>query len=350
MAIACAGLLFAGPAIASANAAPSVGNAPIRAGLLARLPDHRVINVRCAGSGKPTVLLEGGWAASSLGWARVQALVAPRRQVCSYDRAGYGFSDPGPLPRDGAAIARDLDLALRAAGIGGPFIVVGHSAGGLYMRLFADRRPRDVVGMVLVDPSVEYQDSRFAMVFGPGAGSLAPLRVRTERCLSAAEAGSLPSSDAALAPCAPAPKPSEPAASAAARLAEAKRPSLWRTELSELDNLWTLTSDEVAAGRRQYGDLPLIVLTAEGTSSGAPAAVRTRVSGFWAGLHAEVAARSTRGSQRTVPGSSHLMTVDRPDAVAAAIEEVAAAPRSVGGGMKREDEARPSQDSHVEKN
>ncbi|MDB5482039.1 MAG: hypothetical protein JWO83_3092, partial [Caulobacteraceae bacterium] len=283
------------------------------------------------------------------GWAKVQALVAPRRRVCSYDRAGYGFSDPGPLPRDGAAIARDLDEALRAARIGGPFIVVGHSAGGLYMRLFADRRPHDVVGMVLVDPSVEYQDSRFAMAFGPGAGSLAPLRARTERCLAAAEAGSLPSSDAALAPCAPAPRQGEPAEAAAARLAEAKRPSLWKTELSELDTLWTLTSDEVTAGRRQYGDLPLIVLTAEGTSAGAPASARARVSTFWAGLHAEIAARSSRGSQRTVAGSSHLMTVDRPDAIAAAIEEVAVTRTSVGGRVKREDETCLKQDSEVEK-
>ncbi|HLZ83264.1 MAG TPA: alpha/beta hydrolase [Caulobacteraceae bacterium] len=291
-------------------------------GLLARLPDHRAINFRCVGSGRPTVLLEGGYAATSLAWTKVQALIAPRHRACAYDRAGIGFSDPGPLPRDGAAIASDLDLALRAARIPGPYIVVGHSAGGLYVRLFADRRPREVVGMVLVDPSVEYQDRRFAAVFGPGAGSLAPLRTRAEGCLAAAEAGSLPSSDAALAPCTPAPKAGQPAAVAAARLAEAKRPATWKTQISELDSLWTSTSDEVAAGRRRYGDLPLVVLTAEGTYAGAPAATQARAFALWADLHAEIAARSNWGSHRVVAGSSHLMMRDRPDAVAAAIEEV----------------------------
>ena len=267
--------------------------------------------------------MEGGWAADSLAWTKVQALVAPRLRTCAYDRAGYGFSDPGPLPRDGAAIALDLDLALRAAGVRGPFIVVGHSAGGLYMRLFADRRPRDVVGMVLVDPSVEHQDQRFAAAFGPGAGSLSGLQDRTRRCLAAAEQGALPSADTALVACAPPPKPGVPAAVAARRLAEARRPTTWTTELSELDTLWTSTSDEVSAGRRDYGDLPLIVLTAEGTYSGAPSSVRAAANAFWAGLHAEIAARSSRGVERTVARSSHLMMSDRPDAIAAAIDEVA---------------------------
>jgi pimeloyl-ACP methyl ester carboxylesterase len=285
-----------------------------------------VINFRCEGTGRPTVLLESGWAATSMAWTKVQALVAPKRRVCAYDRAGYGYSDPGPEPRDGAAIVRDLDEALLAARITGPFILVGHSAGGLYVRLFADRRPRDVIGMVLADPSVEYQDRRFAAAFGPGAGSLAAARAATERCLAAAQSAALPSADPALTRCAPPAKPGEPADVAARRIEEARRPALWNTELSELDNLWTSTSDEVAAGRRSYGDLPLIVLTADGTSADAPPAARAAVGAFWSQLHAEIAARSTRGSERSV-ASSHLMPKDRPDAIAEAIEEVADAPR-----------------------
>ena len=327
--VVCVGLaiLSAGAAPASkpgAAASPSE-EASTHPGLLARLPDRRVINFRCAGAGRPTVLLEAGYGATSLAWGQVQALEAPRRRACAYDRAGYGFSDPGPEPRDGAAIARDLDQALRAARISGPFILVGHSAGGLYVRLFADRRPNDVVGMVLVDPSVEHQDKRLAAAFGPGAGSLSGLRAVAERCLTAAERGLLPSSDAALASCAPRPKPDRPAAVTAARLAEAKRTTTWTTELSELDNLWTRTSDEVAGGRSRYGDLPLVVLTADGTYAGAPPAVRAAAAGFWTSLHQEIAARSSRGVQRTVSGSSHLMMIDRPDAIAAAIEDVAAA-------------------------
>ena len=327
----CVGLVLfsAGSALASTprSAAAPAEEASAHPGLLARLPDKRVINFRCAGAGRPTVLLEAGYGATSLAWGQVQALVAPRRRVCAYDRAGYGFSDPGPSPRDGAAIARDLDQALRAARIRGPFIVVGHSAGALYVRLFADRRAQDVVGMVLIDPSVEYQDRRAAAAFGAGAGSLSGLRAVAERCLAAAERGLLPSSDAALVSCTPRPKPDRPAAVTAARLAEAKRTTMWTTELSELDNLWTRTSDEVASGRARYGDLPLVVLTADGTYAGAPPAVRAAAAGFWTSLHQEIAARSSRGVQRTVSGSSHLMMIDRPDAIAAAIEEVAAEAR-----------------------
>ncbi|MGH6965185.1 MAG: alpha/beta fold hydrolase, partial [Phenylobacterium sp.] len=86
------------------------------------------------------MLLESGFGAGAFAWGQAQPIVARTTRVCSYDRAGYGFSDPGPSPRDGAAIARDLDAALRRAGERGPFVIVGHSAGGLYARLFAARR------------------------------------------------------------------------------------------------------------------------------------------------------------------------------------------------------------------
>jgi pimeloyl-ACP methyl ester carboxylesterase len=286
-------------------------------GQLARLPDGRHLNFRCSGQGQPTVLFDGGFAADSTAWYKVQPLIARDHRACAYDRAGYGLSDPGPLPRDGAATAKDLDEGLRAAGIHGPFVLVGHSAGGLYVRLFADRRPREIVGMVLVDPSIEHQDRRFAMAFGPGAGSLAPLRARAAACLAAAESGALPSTDKALARCTPSPPPRDPAARA-----RMIRPSIWSTQVSELDTLWGATSDEVDAGRTSYGALPLIVLTADGTNAGVPAAARPAVDGLWRSLHQEIARRSTRGAERLVTGSSHLMMLDRPDAVAQAIVEV----------------------------
>jgi len=271
----------------------------------ARLPDGRRLAFRCSGRGAPTVLLEGGWAASSLAWSRVQPLVAATARVCSYDRAGMGLSDPGPAPRDGAAIARDLDDGLRAANIVGSFVVVGHSAGGLYVRLFADRRPADVVGMVLVDPSVEFQDQRLSAMYGPGAGSIAGLRDRSARCLAAATAHRLPSPDPALAKC------------------DAATPvATWATEVSELDTLWGATSDEVAAGRSTFGALPLIVLTAGDTNAALPEGPRRFADRVWAGLHQELADRSTLGVRRTVTGTGHLIPHDRPDAIAAAITEV----------------------------
>ncbi len=254
------------------------------------LPDGRSLALHCSGAGTPTVVLESGWGADARAWWRVQPLVAATNRVCSYDRAGMGASDPGRDPRDGAAIARDLDDALRAAGIGGPLVVVGHSAGGLYARLFALRRPREVVGLVLVEPSVEHQDRRL----GPG-GSVASLLARTRKCGAAAAARTLPSPDPGLAKC-----------------DAALSPATYAAEASELEALMGATSDEIDVGPPSDGALPLIVLSA---ASGSAA---------WIELHAEVARRSTRGEHRLVVGSGHLMPKDRPDAVAQAIRDVIA--------------------------
>ena len=282
-------------------------------GRLVRLADGRRINLRCAGPAVgPTVIFEGGFAATSTGWARVQPAIARAHFTCSYDRAGYGWSDPGPMPRDGEAVALDLDEALRAAHVRGPFVLVGHSAGGLYVRLFTDLRPREVIGMVLVDPSVEHQDRRFAQALGQDAGGLAPLIARAKVCGAAARRHALPSLDPALIRCGPLPGAS----------VEARRDALsaanWATQVSELETLWGATSDEVDAGRGSLGDMPLIVLTAAGNGSGASAAL-------WARLHGQLAALSTRGSAQMVARSSHMMMFDRPDAIIAAVNEVIAA-------------------------
>lgn len=301
---------------------PSSTEATAYPGQLVNLPGGRRLNLRCVGRGAPVVLLEGGFAATSLAWGQVQSGIARTHRVCSYDRAGYGFSDPGPFPRDGAAVARDLDRALRVAHIDGPYVLVGHSAGALYMRLFLNRRPQDVVGMVLVEPSIEHQDRRFAGMFGPNAGSLEGIRLRVTRCQAAAEGGLLPSEDPALIACVPKPSSGQSPRVVAARQAEALRPSTWRTQRSELDSLWTRTSEQVAMGRSNYGDLPLIVLTAGDAFGTAPEPARTAVRRLWSDLHAELAARSTRSKAVTIPRSGHMMILERPDAVVDAVTEV----------------------------
>jgi pimeloyl-ACP methyl ester carboxylesterase len=300
----------------------AAADATARPGKLARLPDGRRLNFRCIGHGQPTVLFEGGFAATSLAWYKVQPLIAEHHRACAYDRAGYGFSDPGPAPRDGAATAKDLDDGLRALRIDGPYVLVGHSAGALYMRLFADRRPGEVTGMVLVDPSIEHQDQRFAAMFGPGAGGLQGQRSHAQACLAAARAGALPSQDPTLAGCTPKRQPKQTPAVYNARLAEALRPSTWTTQLSELDSLWGSTSSEVDAGRPAYGALPLIVLTADGTYAATPPAVRPAIDGLWRSLHQEIARRSDRGAERLVAGSSHMVMIDRPAAIVQAVDEV----------------------------
>ncbi len=279
------------------------------------------------------MLFESGFGGDSLAWYKVRPVLAQRYRTCAYDRAGAGFSDPAPAPRDGDAIARDLDQGLRAARIGGPFLVVGHSSGGLYARVFAALRPRDVVGLVLVDPSVPYQDRRLAERFGPGAGSLQGLIDRAGRCLAAARANALPSSEPALKACVPTPDPN--AAMNAARLKQARDPGKWIDQISELETLWTSTSAQAEASAPTLKDKPLIVLTADGTYAGASEAARPVIDAFWTELHQEIAALSSRGREERVPRSSHLMMLDRPDAIVAAVDDVAGQVRTATVNRRR---------------
>ena len=134
----------------------------------------RRMHLICEGpkSDKPTVLLEAGAFGFSADFGVVQEkLVAQGMHVCAYDRAGLGLSDPGPEPRDGLAVIGDLEKLLAAAHEDGPFILVGHSMAGLYLRLYAGRNPGKVVGLVLVDAATpESTDTplgeQFARQFG----------------------------------------------------------------------------------------------------------------------------------------------------------------------------------------
>jgi pimeloyl-ACP methyl ester carboxylesterase len=104
------------------------------------------------GKGEPTVVLEAGIAGSSLGWALVQKKIATFTTVCSYDRAGLGWSEGCVLPRTANRLASELHALLDGAEVEGPFILVGHSFGGLLIRVYAHLYPEQVAGLVLVDP------------------------------------------------------------------------------------------------------------------------------------------------------------------------------------------------------
>src|SRR6185437_5560094 len=102
--------------------------------------------------GPVTAILAAGGGGSTINWGYVQAALSRDHRVLSYDRAGMGFSEPGPLPRTTARSVDDLRAALAALDIKPPFVVVGHSMGSFDARLFAFRYPDEVIGMVLVDP------------------------------------------------------------------------------------------------------------------------------------------------------------------------------------------------------
>ncbi len=109
------------------------------------------LHINCVGTGSPTVVIESGLGDWSASWSAVQSQAARTTRVCTYDRAGMGFSEPGPLPRTAARFAEELHTLLQRADIPGPYILAGHSAGGYTVRLFAAAYPAEVAGVVLID-------------------------------------------------------------------------------------------------------------------------------------------------------------------------------------------------------
>lgn len=114
--------------------------------------EGRSLNIYCSGEGSPTVILSAGAPFSGFSWTAVQREIAKFTQACWYDRAGYGWSDPGPDPLDSSASAKDLHKLLSKAEVAGPYILVGERFAALDMRVYAGRYPSDVVALVQVDP------------------------------------------------------------------------------------------------------------------------------------------------------------------------------------------------------
>src|SRR5918993_4763941 len=110
------------------------------------------LHLNCTGEagGAPTVVMDSGLGGTVLDWQRVQPELAKSTRVCTYDRAGMGWSDPGPQPRTSRQIVSELHTLLGNAGIEGPYVLVGHSFGGVNMQLYASRHPDEVAGMVVV--------------------------------------------------------------------------------------------------------------------------------------------------------------------------------------------------------
>jgi pimeloyl-ACP methyl ester carboxylesterase len=124
------------------------------------------LHLNCSGQGRPAVVIENGLGDFSFDWTLVQRDVAPFTRICTYDRGGYAWSDPGPMPRTFDQLNLELKKALERAGERGPFVLVGHSFGGGVVRQHALRYPSDVAGLVFVDIISERQYIRM----GPHAG------------------------------------------------------------------------------------------------------------------------------------------------------------------------------------
>jgi pimeloyl-ACP methyl ester carboxylesterase len=139
-------------ALLSSGVAASPGDGIYtRPGQLFRASDGAQLNVYCTGSGSPAVVFDSGFLDWAPAWSVVQPRIATFTRACSYDRAGAGFSGPAPMPVTVDRIATELDSALKAGGITGPYILVGAASGGNHIRAFADLFPQDVAGLVLLD-------------------------------------------------------------------------------------------------------------------------------------------------------------------------------------------------------
>ncbi|HEX4532593.1 MAG TPA: alpha/beta hydrolase, partial [Rhizomicrobium sp.] len=285
----------------SAAAPPSdqLLDAVLKPQTLATLPDGRHIHLFCMGSGRPVAVVAPGWDVPAYGWLRMQIPMSKLTRVCVYDRAGYSFSDPGPMPRDTAAEVRDLHQALHAAHLTGPYVLVGHSLGGFDARLFAYTYPRETAGLLLLDPPNEriYQHTRQP---DEDVALMA-------RCAKIVRSHKLTWREGTRIGCLNVrPAPGRPAAIWAKALADQNRASWYETLISEDVSMVTRSADEMVAARRPLGSIPLIVLQADTDCS----AAKTASQRFDAARCAELAGQardSTRGEKRIVDGASHMI-------------------------------------------
>jgi len=234
-----------------------------------------------SGDGAPTVVLETGLGAESDEWSAVQRAIAPIACVCRYDRAGRGASDPAARPRSAADLIADLHTLLQGADLPPPYLLVGHSFGGLLVRLFAHRHRALVAGILLVDSMHEDQFGVFGPTFPP-------------------------------------PRLDEPAGLSETREFWTRG---WRDLRSTPEGLDLVASCEQARTIDSLGDLPLHVLTA-GTFLNqplVPEAMRPRLQGLWDGLQRRLAGLSTQSVRSAIAGCGHFLQREAPQQVAAAI-------------------------------
>ena len=254
-------------------------------GQLFEVNGHQM-HIVCVGEGSPTVILEGGGGHFSATWAWVQSMVALSTRVCSYDRAGYGWSEPAPEPRDAAHIAADLHSLLEHASVDPPYVLVGHSVCGIYVRVYNAQYPGEVAGMVLVDathPDNWTRQGESIDTLQLLAGISAVLsRFGLMRLAFGGEGFDLP------------------AQHSAALKANMASSQYWETQRADAASMVTSLAQGDSAG--DLGDLPLVVLSTvdypEGTGRETELALQT-----------ELAALSSNSTHRVVDGARHITLV-----------------------------------------
>lgn len=283
------------------------------------------MHLYCTGEGSPTVILEAGAGSPGLIWSLVQDEIARSNRVCSYDRLGFGWSDTAPGPRTPSQIADDLHALLEIAGVPGPYIMVGHSAGGVYVRAYASQYPSEVAGMVLVDASHEGQDAAYPpeyqkldnvqdymMVFCRLTSPFGGMRLSRMFDVFTAGADLDPEIEAAI-------------------HSTLYQTAYCRSSVNEIEALAVSSQPDIPGS---LGDLPLIVLTADTSAeemvAQVPAYLRSvvgpevfrKVYEVNRDLQQSLVGLSTRGRQVMVPNTGHMIQLEQPGVVIDAIREI----------------------------
>lgn len=271
------------------------------------------LHLYCTGTerpGSPTVILDEGLGATSLGWSKVQPDVASFTRVCSYDRAGYGWSDAGPLPRTAGRMVRELHTLLTRAAVPGPYVLVGHSYGGLIMQLYTYTYPQQVAGLVLVESSHEDQ-ARYPELIQVNTDlqqlslcqALSPFGIlRVLGLWSGLEAGYPPTVQPAV-------------------KAQNNQTRYCHTLYDE-EAAWDESAAQVRAARHPLGHLPLVVLTRGVEGNFFQGNAGKQVPNSWLTLQKDLVSLSTNSTQIIATRSGHYIQLDQPDLVIAAIKQV----------------------------
>jgi len=253
---------------------------------------HR-LHIHCMGEGRPTVVIDTGVGDTSERWASIQTEMAQVTRTCTYDRAGYGASEPGPLPRHSERAADELKELLKNAGVEGPYVLVGHSLGGLNAQVFADRHPELVGGLVLLDPAplAFLTGQAFPTLYRMFEQQAAELQHAAEAAHQATNAEARAQADYL-----------EAVASEHAAIAESA------AQVAAIDS---------------FGDIPLVVI-GSGVPNPAFGEQAAAFQQFWIEQNQALVTKSTNGMFVLVEESGHHLEQDAPDAVVRAISEMVA--------------------------
>jgi pimeloyl-ACP methyl ester carboxylesterase len=268
------------------------------------LVDGHAMRIDCRGSGSPVIVLDAGLGDDGLIWGRVQPALANTTRVCSYDRAGFGWSDALPPPRDADHIATELHGLLAEAHVTGPVVLMGHSIAGIYLRDYASRYPENVVGLIFVDGSTPLQNHNPAFKAHPNPEPPAWLKVLLKKAAFAAGIPRL------LGECSRRLPGFDPhAAKLQAEDQCHDRSAAVAAELESFDR-----SGEETVHTGPYGALPILIFSqdpARTAAQGEP----TDVVMAWNQMQEDLKQLSNHSRRIIAKGSTHYIQGDRPDLI-----------------------------------